>query len=599
MAAVTRTRCVHSGTAGSLMSHRNQLFYGDNLGFLSDPAVFPSESVDLVYLDPPFNSAANYNVLFKEVSGEASAAQIRAFDDTWTWDATANAMLLRLMQDTHTPNEVKALVKTFHEFLGHSPMLAYLVQMSVRLVHLRRVLRPTGSLYLHCDPTASHFLKLVLDGVFGPENFLNEVVWKRTHSHGGARRYGPVHDTLLFYAASSEYRWNRVFTPYSDSYVEKFFRFSDKNGRYRLTILTGSGKRSGFSGKPWRGIDPTRIGRHWAIPGYVRELLPKKTGPTVQDALEALNKLGRVAWPKKKGGTPAFKQYLKDFPGVPLQDVWTDIPPISAQAAERLGYPTQKPLELLRRIVASSSNPGDVVLDPFCGCGTTIDAVESLNRESLGAKPRHRIGIDVTHLAINLIKSRLTRFDPAPNYAVQGEPVDKAGAGALFAQDRYQFQFWACGLVGARPKGAHAGKKQGKKGADAGIDGERYFVDDNTGPKRILIQVKGGKPGVSQVRDFRGTLEREGAALGIFVTLDEPTAPMLAEAASVAPYTPPSGGERTPRLQVVTIETLLGGGTPTRPNGVVLPRSFDSAADRTTKKAKLHDGGALFQAKLW
>lgn len=580
------------------MFERNLLFYGDNLAFLSDPEVFPSASVDLVYLDPPFNSAANYNVLFKEVSGESSAAQIRAFDDTWTWDASANAALFHLMQDSHTPNQVKALVKTLHEFLGHSPMLAYLVQMASRLVHLRRVLKPAGSLYLHCDPTAEHFLRLVLDGIFGPQNFLNAITWKRTHAHGGARRYGPVHDTLLFYAASSEYRWNRTFTPYTDSYLEKFFRFTDRKGRYRLTILTGSGKRAGSSGKPWHGVDPTKIGRHWAVPGYVRELLPKKTGPTAQDALAALDKLGRVVWPKKKGGTPAFKQYLTDLPGVPLQDVWIDIPPISPQAAERLGYPTQKPLDLLRRIVQASSSPGDVVLDPFCGCGTTIDAVESLNREHLGERPRRWVGIDITHLAINLIKSRLTRFEPAPAYEVRGEPRDEAGAVALFSQDRYQFQFWACGLVGARPAGAGVGTR-GKKGADAGIDGERYFVDDNAGPKRILVQVKGGKAGVSHVRDFRGTIEREGAAIGIFISLDEPTAPMLREAATLSPYVAASGGAPVPRLQIVAISRLLTSGNPTHPNGIILPKGIDSAADRTLKRASRHDAGGLFQSKLW
>ncbi len=581
--------------AGQAAFNRNLLLYGDNLDFLRDPNQFPTASIDLVYLDPPFNSDATYNVLFKETTGQASAAQIRAFEDTWTWDAKAAEALAYLMQDQHTSRELAELVRTFHGFLGHSPMLAYLVQMAVRLVHLHRVLKPTGSLYLHCDPTASHYLKLVLDAVFGPENFLNEITWKRTHAHGSARRFGPVHDTLLFYGASSEYVWMNPLVPHDPAYVAKHFKQIDQGTgkRFQPITLTGSGIRHGDSGKPWKGVDPTKVGRHWAIPG---EVLARHglAGKTVQERLDALDQADLVYWPKEGEGTPRLKWFADDLAGVALPDVWTDIPPISANAAERLGYPTQKPLELLKRIVLASSRPGDTILDPFCGCGTTIDAVETINRENPGDAPRIWIGIDVTHLAINLIKYRLARFNPPPVYEVRGEPVDATGAAQLFKEDHFQFQYWACGLVRARPAGASAqNPKKGKRGADQGIDGARYFVDDNKGPKTILVQVKGGSASARDIRDFRGTVERENAAMGIFITLEDPTKPMRQEAASAGVYQSPNRkGVTVPRIQIVTIAELLSGGSPLQPAGVVLPPGADF--DRTFKKAEAHDEGTLF-----
>lgn len=269
------------------MAERNLLLYGDNLPFLMDASLMPDESVDLVYLDPPFNSNASYNVLFKEVSGTPSAAQIQAFDDTWSWDDSANSVLHQILQDRHTPDGVKALIKTFHSFLGHSPMLAYLVQMSVRLVLLRRVLKPTGSLYLHCDPTASHYLKLVLDGIFGPENFRNEIVWRRTNSHNKlSRQYGPIHDSLLFYAKSDKAVFHPGSRPYTKKYLETAFPHRDKRGSYQLNNVTGPGIRTGHSGKAWRGYDPTKARRHWAIPQSLRQFL-KNDGAnmTSQEAL--------------------------------------------------------------------------------------------------------------------------------------------------------------------------------------------------------------------------------------------------------------------------------------------------------------------------
>ena len=523
---------------------KNTLFYGDNLDVLRRHVA--DASVDLVYLDPPFKSDQNYNVLFQEQDGSRSAAQIRAFKDTWQWDQAAAAAFEEVVEEG---GQVSLAMQAFRTVLVESDMLAYLSMMAPRLKEMRRVLKPTGSIYLHCDPTASHYLKMLMDAVFGPENFLNEVTWKRTHAHGGAKRYGPVHDVLLFYARSTDYHWIGTYTPYDEKYITSFFRFQDESGhRYRSTILTGTGTRKGSSGKPWRGIDPTTIGRHWAVPGYIRKLLPKPDIDTAQEALDQLDKIGRVLWPKKKGGTPSFKQYLDDMPGVPLQDVWTDISPISARAAERLGYPTQKPEALLERIIKASSNEGDTVLDPFCGCGTAIAVAQRLNRKW--------IGIDITHLAVTLMKHRLKTAFGEIGYRVIGEPATVADAAALAAENPYQFQWWALGLVNARPV-------EQKKGADRGIDGRVFFHDEAESgkTKQIIISVKAGKTGPAHIRDLRGVVDREKAAMGLLITMEDPTAPMRKEAASAGFYECVAWNTKHPKIQILTVGELLKGKT--------------------------------------
>lgn len=277
---------------------KNALYYGDNLDVLRRHV--RSESVDLVYLDPPFNSNQDYNVLFAERSGKRAAAQIKAFEDTWRWDQAAAAAFQEVVE---SGGKVSQVMQGFLISLDPSDLLAYLSMMAPRLVELRRVLKPSGSLYLHCDPSASHYLKQLMDAIFGPGNFRNEIVWKRTFAHGGARRFGPVHDVLLFYSRSDAYRWQSIHVEYSESYVRDFFRFQDPDGRrYRSTILTGSGVRRGASGQPWRGIDPTASGRHWAIPGYVRDLLGDPPPRDTQEALDRLDEIGRVLWPDKPGG---------------------------------------------------------------------------------------------------------------------------------------------------------------------------------------------------------------------------------------------------------------------------------------------------------
>jgi DNA modification methylase len=537
----------------------NILYYGDNLEVLRKH--FPDESVDLIYLDPPFNSKADYNILFKEKSGKESVAQTQAFSDFWTWDTTAEKTYMDIQE---YPN-LKNMIVFLHEYLGQNDMMAYLVMMTIRLRELHKKLKPTGSIYLHCDPTSSHYLKIVMDAIFGVKSFKNEIVWKRTHAHSGAKRLGPIHDIILFYTKSDNYVWNPQHLLYSEKYIHDFFHFKDPDGKeYRLTILTGSGIRYGSSGKPWRGINPTKIGRHWAIPSYVRPLLGDLPTNDVQAALDQLDKIGRIVWPKKEGGTPSFKQYKDDMLGVNLQDIWVDLPPISSQAEERLGYPTQKPQALLERIILSSSNEGDLVLDPFCGCGTTIMAAQQLKEK------RKWIGIDITHLAISLIRSRLRKIHvyAGKDYKIVGEPVDLASATKLAEDDKYQFQYWAVSLIDAFPIGQSSTTPYGKKGADKGIDGWLTFKEgDNIDLKRIVVQVKGGTNiGAQHIRDLIGTVESTKSAMGILITLVESTRPMKLAAMEVGYYESLIWGQQYPKIQIITIPELLAGRKPEIPH---------------------------------
>lgn len=530
-----------------MTSSKNALYYGDNLEVLRQHVA--DESVDLVYLDPPFNSNANYNVLFAEQDGTQSAGQIQAFEDTWRWDESAAAAYEEVVSGG---GKVSDALQAFHTLLGPSNMLAYLAMMAPRLVELRRVLKPTGSIYLHCDPTASHYLKLLMDAIYGPAAFRNEIVWKRTSAHSSAKRYGPVHDALLFYSRSDVYTWNRIFQPYEASYITGRFR-RDEGGRpWKDADLTGSGVRHGETGQVWRGFDVTAKGRHWAYP------------PRVLDEMDAN---GRVYWPQKVDGWPRERVYLDEAEGIPLQDVWTDISPINAKAQERLGYPTQKPETLLDRVIEASSNDGDLVLDPFCGCGTTIASAQRLKRRW--------IGIDITNLAISLIRSRLRdQYGETveQTYRVIGEPGTVQDAKVLAGDDPYQFQWWALGLVGARPA-------EQKKGADKGIDGRIvYFDDGTTKAKQVMLSVKAGHVTVAHVRDLRGVIEREHAAIGVLISFEEPTKPMRAEAAEAGFYTSPGWGTKHPRVQLLTVGELLEGKTISMP-----PRR---QTDATFKKAR-------------
>ena len=511
----------------------NTLYYGDNLDILRQH--LPDESVDLVYLDPPFNSNANYNVLFKEQSGEASPAQIRAFTDTWEWTQEAvRTYEQEIITNPSVPANVKDMISAFRQFVGGNAMMAYLVMMTPRLVELRRVLKPTGSIYLHCDPTASHYLKLLMDTIFGKENFRTEIVWKRTSAHSdtrqGRRQHGRVHDLILFYSRDASWTWNPLYAEYDQEYIDQFYRHvePETGRRYRLDNLTGPGGAA--KGNP--SYEVMGVTRYWRYS---------------EERMAELIEQGRVIQ-TSPGAVPAYKRYLDEMPGIPLQDVWTDIGPIGSRAKERLGYPTQKPQALLERIIQSSSNEGDVVLDPFCGCGTAVAAAENLKRRW--------IGIDITHLAVALMKNRLrTAFDlhPGIDYQVVGEPADVGSARALAEQDRYQFQYWAMSLLEALPR-----KQDERRGADRGIDGLLHFIDGpRRATKKAIVQVKSGRVSSPLIRDLNGTVEREKADLGLFITLEEPTRDMRAEAANAGFYHSEIWQRDYPRTQIRTIGELL------------------------------------------
>ena len=508
----------------------NALYYGDNLAVLREHV--PDESVDLVYLDPPFNSNASYNVLFKERTGEESPAQIKAFTDTWEWtQETERTYEQDIIVNAAVPTAVKEMISAFRQFIGNNAMMAYLVMMAPRLVELHRVLKPTGSIYLHCDPTASHYLKILMDTVFGSGNYRNEIAWKRYSSHGNvSRNFGKVHDTILTYAKDSKSTWNQLYRPLRDEYVEKFFRKvePDTGRRYQSqNVLNPNDDRPNLTYE-WNGH--TRVWK-WT-----------------RDKMQQLHDEGKLEY--SSTGYPRLKQYLDETLGEKLQDIWEDISPIGQTGGDAsLGYPTQKPVALLERIIQASSNEGDVVLDPFCGCGTAVAAAEKLGRRW--------IGIDITHLAVALMKNRLkTTFniDAGKDYRVVGEPEDVGSSRALWEQDAYQFQYWAMSLLEAQPRSDQ------KKGADRGIDGLLYFIDgQKRTSQKVVVQVKGGQVSSPQIRDLKGTVEREKAAMGLFITLEEPTGPMRTEAVSAGFYHSDIWQRDYPKIQLRTVSELLAG----------------------------------------
>ena len=513
----------------------NTLLYGDNLSYLRE---MDSESVDLIYLDPPFNSKSTYNLLFHTPQGDAVQAQTAAFKDTWWWDTPA----AQAFDDVIASGSPAAgILRALRSSLGESDMMAYLAMMAARLIELRRVLKPAGSLYLHCDPTASHYLKVLLDGLFGGRFFRNEIIWKRTSSHNdaaqGLKRFGRTHDVILYYSKGQDVVWNQGFLPYRESYRKQHYGNIEAgtDRRFKTSDLTAA-KPGGDTSYAWKGVRPP-AGRYWA---YSRENMKR---------FEAE---GRLVY-AKASSMPRLKHYLDEMPGVPLNDLWDDIPPINSQAKERIGYPTQKPLALLERILRTSSAPGDVVLDPFCGCGTTIEAAESLQR--------HWIGIDVTHHAINIIEERLRARHPACAYTVKGRPEDLAGAEDLARRNPFEFQWWANWLLGVQ------NYLEQKKGADKGIDGIIYFRNGPWGVGQVIVSVKGGRNvGPDMVAALAGAVQREEAQLGVFVCLAEPTKRMRQDAAAAGFVTTAQG--RFQRIQVATVAELLEGRRPPIPTPI-------------------------------
>jgi DNA modification methylase len=545
----------------------NTLFYGDNLQVLRDHVA--SESVDLVYLDPPFNSNANYNILFKSPKGASADSQIEAFEDTWHYGDEARDASHAVMTSGNT--DVANLLEAMRRFLGENDMMAYLTMMAVRLLELHRVLKPTGSLYLHCDPTASHYLKLLLDGVFGPGGYRSEISWKRSSAHNdakqGRKQYGNVRDVIFFYSKSSEWTWHPQYTTYDQAYTDSAYRHMDEDGRrYRRGDLTAA-KPGGDVSYGWpvkrRGEEPWQADldeeHRQPLAGWEYRQVPPYKG-----RYWAFSKANMIEFAREgrlvyaSSGMPEYKRYLDEQRGVSLQNAWHDIAPASGK--EYLGYPTQKPLALLERIIAASSNEGDVVLDPFCGCGTAIHAAEKLKRRW--------IGIDITHLAIGLIERRLKEAFPGIAYEVIGEPKDLASAERLAADEPHQFQYWITQKIGGQPY------QGGRKGADRGIDGYIYYsrtAERDTGSVKhtteaAIISVKAGRNvGVAMVRDLKGVMEREKAEMGIFVCVVNPSREMEREAAAAGVYVDPGTGSTFPRLQIFTLAELFQGRQPKVP----------------------------------
>ncbi len=537
----------------------NHLFYGDNLKVLREEIA--DESVDLIYLDPPFNSNATYNQLFAGPDGSQSAAQIEAFNDTWHWTDAAEDAYAEVLRSGN--GNAAEMLRAMRSFLGENDMMAYLAMMAVRMIELHRVLKPTGSLYLHCDPTASHYLKILLDAVFGARNFVNEISWHRTTAKAdykqGAKHFPRVRDIILRYWKSGRTSgiFNQPFVPYDGNYVATKYRNKDEDGRrYRLDNLTGPGGAA-------------KGNAHYEIMGVTRYWRYTK------EKMEKLIKEGRVIQ-TRPGSVPQFKRFLDEMPGVPCSDDWDDIRPINSQAQERLGYPTQKPVALLERIVAASSNPSDVVLDPFCGCGTTVHAAEKLGRQW--------IGIDITHLAIGLIEKRLRDAFETVEFTTHGVPQDIDGARDLARRGRedgnyyFEFEKWALSLIAAQPGNLS------RKGADRGIDGNIYFGKT----ARAIVSVKAGdNVGVQMIRDLVGTVQRENAEIGIFLTLKEPTKPMVTEAASAGQFE--MDGLKVPKVQIVTIEEALR----LRDRAVQLPLRRDDAFKKAAREQDKRAQGSL------
>ena len=524
----------------------NTLFYGDNLDILRKPNLIPSESVDLCYIDPPFNSKRNYNQIYNRI-GKEDLAQAQAFVDTWTWDEAGIAEgglseLLSNPEGRFTAQTV-ALLEGLSAVLGRDSLLAYLVSMTLRCVEIHRVLKPTGSFYLHCDPSASHYLKLILDSIYLPQggDYRNEISWKRSSAHNdtaqGRKKYGSIHDIVLFYTKSNAYTWNPQYTLYDEKYTEAFYKNIDENGRrFQLDNLTAA-KPGGDVSYDFYGTKPYK-GRYWA---YSRE------------NMEKFKAEGRLYFPKN-GGTPRYKRYLDEMPGVTLQDMWTDIPPMSSQSAERLGYPTQKPEGLLERIIAASSNPGDVVLDAYCGCGTTVAVAQRMGRQWLG--------IDITYQSIALILRRLEAAfgnEAANLVKLNGVPRDMASAQALALKKddrtRKEFEKWA-----VLTYTLNRALINEKKGADGGIDGVAFTQTGASDNAKLILQVKSGGVNSGDIDALRGAMAKFEAEMAVFLSLKEPSAPMLKAASAAGTYKHPVMGRDYPRIKIVTVREMVEDG---------------------------------------
>jgi DNA modification methylase len=512
-----------------LISMVNKLYYGDNLEVLRK--YIKDESIDLCYIDPPFNSKRNYNQIYNNL-GKEDQAQAQAFVDTWTWDNHANEALEEIQsnyQGKFTSQTID-LIDGLTKVLGKGSLLAYLVSMTLRIVEIHRVLKSTGSFYLHCDPTASHYLKIVLDTIFCSQggDYIAEITWERTSAHSDSKTFANTTDVIFLYSKRI-LMFNQQFKPYSEEYLKKYYKHQDGKGRFLDRDLTAGGLSGGGYNYDWKGIK-----KLWRCP---IETMQK---------YEEQNKLYYT-----RNGTPRLKQYLEEMPGVPLTNLWNDIPPINSQASEKLGYPTQKPEALLERIIKASSNKGDIILDAYCGCGTTIAVAERLER--------NWIGIDITYQSISLMLKRLEDSfgkNVLDKIELNGIPKDLESAKALATKPddrtRKEFEKWAV-LTYSNNRAVI----NDKKGADKGIDAIAYFQGDKDNREKIVFQVKSGNVKSGDIRDLQGTMTLQGAALGIFITLKPPSKDMIQTAKSAGIYRGRYMSQSVDKIEIVTVQEIL------------------------------------------
>jgi DNA modification methylase len=583
------------------MNDANKLYYGDNLEVLR--RYIKDESIDLCYIDPPFNSKRNYNQIYNNI-GKEDQAQAQAFIDTWTWDSAAERGFEEIVSNLGGVFTVQSieLIVGLEKVLGKGALLSYLVSMCLRIAEIYRVLKPTGSFYLHCDPSASHYLKLICDSIFcagRKGEFQNEIIWRRTGQHNKVSRYGPIHDVIFFYTRTSEYCWNAPKRPFMRGHIDEYFTKDDKGYRthYYGNVLTGSGTRNGESGKPWKGIDPTSKGRHWAVPGACIEDLDEDLSKLTQhQKLDRLFELGVITI-KPGDAWPVYERYLKESDGQALPDIWAfqpytkgtlfrsdegideDVRWLSPKDRERLGYPTQKPEGLLERIINASSNPGDVVLDAYCGCGTTIAVAHRLQRKW--------IGVDITFQSISLMIKRIEdTFGKAALESIElnGVPKDFDSAVALAqkSDDRTRKEFEKFAVLTFSNNRAIINEK---KGGDGGIDGVSYLLDndikDKTVNRKVLFSVKSNKvlsPAV--VRELNGTIERDGAAMGFLITLYK-MENLVKESKKYGMYFNKMFNHEYSKITVISIEEILQGKRMTLPTSQAVLKSAKHRTDKS------------------
>ncbi|EKU96702.1 DNA modification methylase [Leptolyngbya sp. PCC 7375] len=539
----------------------NYLYYGDNLEVLGK--YIPNESVDLCYIDPPFNSKRNYNQIYNNL-GKEDCAQAQAFVDTWVWDDLAIKGFRKIAANDNGlySKQTLLLLTSLEKVLGRGSLLAYLVSITLRVAEIHRVLKPTGSFYFHCDPTASHYIKIVLDSIFCPNggDYKNEITWKRTTAHNDSSKYGNNVDIIFFYTKSKDYTWNPSYSMYTEDYKKRFKR-KDANGRrWTDDNLTAKGLSGGGYEYEYKGCHSL-----WRVP---------------PDSMERLDSEGRLHF-TNKGGI-RLKRYLDEMKGIPLQSLWDDISPINSQAKERLGYPTQKPEALLQRIIEVATNEGDVVLDAYCGCGTTVAAAQKLNR--------HWIGIDITYQSIGLIMKRLTVShgrSVIDSVKVAGVPKDMESAIALANREddrvRKEFEKWAIQTYSKNRAVVNS-----KKGADRGVDGFLLFLEDHGGEYgRVIFQVKSGKVSSRDIRDLYGTMNREEACMGVFITLKPPTSAMLKEAKQYGLYDNKINSESYPVVDIVSVEGLLAGERLSVPMALEVFKVLPKIADKSHKQLSI------------